>query len=147
MGNPARFLLNKIGGALLLLTLLSACSSKSSTSKLTKELQTVTSWAATAEMTGDAWIRGNVPTVYAKQTLSTTLEKLHKETEKIAQSSSDPTQRRTILDHLQRLESTVGQMSRAVEQKDRTATTQKLRQLSTQKQTISTFATVAGGQP
>jgi uncharacterized protein YcfL len=34
---------------LLLLTLLTACSSKSSSEELTKELQTVSSWTATAE--------------------------------------------------------------------------------------------------
>lgn len=131
----------------MLLTLLTACSSKSGADKLTKELQTVTSWAATAEMTGDAWMHGNVSTVYAKQTLSTAQKKLHKQTETLFKSSSDPTQRRMLLDRLQRLESTVGQMSRAVEQKDRTAIAQQLRQLSTQKQTISTFAKTAGGQP
>jgi uncharacterized metal-binding protein len=74
-------LLNNIGSSLLLLTLMTACSGKSEADKLTKELQTVTSWAATAEMTGEAWIQGNVPTAYAKQTLSTAQKKLHKQTE------------------------------------------------------------------
>lgn len=129
-----------------MLTLLTACSSKSSADELTKKLQTVTSWAATAEMTGDAWIQGNVPTVFAKQTLSLAQEKLHKETEKIAQLSIDPMQHRTILENLMRLESTVGQMSTAVEQKDRTAIAQQLKQLSSQKQAIDTLALTTGGQ-
>lgn len=146
MNKTTEFLWNKIGGSLLLLTLLSACNSKSRASELTKQLQTVTSWAATAQMTGEAWIHGNVPTVYAQQTLSTAHKKLHKETETIAQSSYDPTQRRTILEHIQRLESTVGQMYWAVEHKDRTAIAQHLRQLSTQKLSISTLALTAGGQ-
>ncbi len=147
-------LLNKIGGSLLLLTLLTACSGKSEADKLTKELQTVSSWAATAEMTGEAWMQGNVPTAYAKQTLSTAQKKLHKQTEAIARLSYDPTQLSRILEHLQLLESTVGQMSTAVEQKDRTALarldadiTQQLQQLSSQKQSIKTLAKTAGGQP
>lgn len=146
-------LLNKIGGSLLLLTLLTACSGKSE-ADITKELQTVTSWAATAEMTGEAWIQGNVPTAYAKQTLSTAQKKLHKQTERLAHTSYDPRQRRTILELLGRLESTVAQMSTAVEQKDRTALalldadiTQQLQQLSSQKQSIKTLAKTAGGQP
>lgn len=146
MGNPTRLKLNKIAGSLLLLTVLTACSGKSEADKLTKELQTVTSWAATAEMTGEAWMQGNVPTTFAKQTLFSALQKLHKETETIAQLSYDPTQRRTILEHLQILESTVGQMSIAVEQEDRIAIANQLQQLSTQKQKIIILANTAGGQ-
>ncbi len=130
----------------MLLTLLSACSSKSSGNDLAKELETVTSWAATAHMVGDAWIHGSVPTAYAKQTLSTAQKKLHKQTDTLAHSSTDSTQRRAILEQLQCLESTVGQMSMAVEQKDKTAIAQQLKHLSTQEQTISTLAKFAGGQ-
>ncbi len=60
----ARMQLIQIGSPLLLLIILSACSSKSSADELTKDLQKVTSWAATADMVGDAWTHGNVPTAY-----------------------------------------------------------------------------------
>lgn len=133
---PIQFI--QIKSLLLLLTLLAGCSNKSSKDELTKELQTVTSWAATAQMTGDAWSRGSVPTAYAKQTLSTAQEKLHEETDTLL-TSTDSTQRRTILEHLQRLETTVKQMSRAVEQGDHAALAQELKQLSTQEQIISTL--------
>lgn len=123
---------------LLSLTLLTACSNQSSTES-TKDLQTVRSWAATAQMTGDAWTRGVVPTAYAKQTLSTAQKKLHEETDNLAQLSIDTTQRRTILEHLQRLEMTVNQMSTAVAQEDHTAIAQQLKQLSTQEQKLSTL--------
>jgi len=130
--------------SLLLLLLLTACSSKSSADDLTKELQTVTSWAATAQMVGDAWSHGNVPTLYAKQTLSKAQQKLHQETDTLAHSST-LTQHRTLLAQLQRLASIVGQMSIAVEQKDHVAMSQYLKQLSTQEQTLSTLAKTAGG--
>lgn len=146
MGNLTGLKLNKIAGSLLLLTVLTGCSGTEA-DKLTKELQTVTSWAATAEMTSEAWMQGNVPTAFAKQTLSTAQKKLHKQTETIAQSSYDPAQRRTILEHLQSLESTVGQMSIAVEQEDRIAIAQQLQQLSIQEQTVIILANTAGKQP
>lgn len=132
--------------SLLLLTLLTACSSKFSADDLSKELETVTSWAATAQMVGEAWIHRSVPTVYAKQTLSKAQEKLHKETDTLAHSSTNPRQRDSILQHLQRLESTVSQMSMAIEQKDHTAMTQQLKQLATQEQTLKALAKTAGGQ-
>lgn len=135
------------GGSLLLLTLLTACSSKSSVDELTKELQTVNSWAATAQMVGDSWIRGVVPTAYAKQTLSTAQKELQKETGTLFKASIAPSQYRTILEHLQRLQSTVGDMSKAVEQGDKTALAQQLKQLSTQKRTISQLDMPVGGQP
>lgn len=68
-----------IKNGLLLLTLFTvACSSKASTSELKEELQKVSSWAATGQMIGNAWIRNAVPTTYAKQTLIKTEEELQK---------------------------------------------------------------------
>lgn len=135
----------QVKNLLLLLTLLTACSSKSSGDDFSKELETVTSWAATAQMVGDAWIHDKVPTAYAYQTLSKAQKKLQEETEKLAHSSTDPKQH-NIIQNIQRLESTVGQMSKAVEQKDCNAITKQLKQLSTQQQTLNTLAKTAGGQ-
>ena len=131
---------------LLLLTLLTACSSKSSSEELTKELQTVFSWTATAEMVGDAWVRGAVPTAYAKQTLSTAQQELQKETGTLAQLSTAPTQRSTLLKNLQILEKTVGQMSTAAEQADHRKMTQEIQKLSLAEQKIKTFAQTQGMQ-
>lgn len=133
-------------GLLLLLTLLTACSSKSSSEELTKELQTVSSWTATAHMVGDAWVRGSVPTAYAKQTLSTAQQELQKESDTLAQLSISPTQRPTLLENLHRLEQTVGQMSTAVEQADRTAMTQEIQKLSLAEQKVKKFAQSKGMQ-
>ena len=54
---------------LLILILLTSCNTKTSAEEITKEMQNVSSWAATAKMVGDAWLRGAVPSKYAKQTL------------------------------------------------------------------------------
>lgn len=129
---------------LLLLTLLTACS-KSAVEELNQELDTTKSWTATAEMVGDAWRRSNVPTTYAQHTLSQAEEKLQTQTMAIAHSSTNPTQRQTLLKQLQQIESTVSQMSTAAKQKDYTAMSQHLKQLSTQEQTLSTLAKTVGG--
>lgn len=131
---------------LLLLALLTACSSKSSSEELTKELQTVSSWTATAEMVGNAWVRGAVPTAYAKKTLSTAQQELQKETGTLVQLSTAPTQRSTLLKNLQLLEKTVGQMSTAVEQADHHKMTQEIQKLSMAAQKIKTFAQTQGMQ-
>ncbi len=130
---------------LLLLTILSACSSKSSSDELAKELQTVKSWTATAHLVGDTWMRGDVPTPYAKQTLSKTRTELQNEVDTLSQKA--PAQNRTTLVvQLQRLQETVEQMSKAVEQKDARAMQQQIQQLSAQEQSISNLAKTTGVQ-
>lgn len=131
---------------LLLLTLLTACSNKSSEDKLANELQTITSWSATAQMVGEAWVRGAVPTVYAKQTLSTAQQELQKETDTLAQLSIPPTQRPTLLENLQHLDQTVGQMSTAAQQTDRTGMAQEIQKLALEKQKIKKFVQARGMQ-
>lgn len=130
---------------LLLLSTLTACSTKPSADKLTKELQTVESWAVTAHMVGDSWLRGAVPTFYAKQTLQTAQEELQKETTTLTKVA--PVQDRTkVINQLQRIENAIGQMVTAVEQKDRSAMAQKIQQLSTQEQAIKRLVQTTGGQ-
>jgi hypothetical protein len=136
---------SRLSSLLLLLNLLTACSSQSSTDKLAKELQTVKSWTATAHMVADAQIHGDVPTVYAKHTLEKAQEELKHETDTLSKLSIAPSQRRTVLEQLKRLEDTLGQMSKAVEQKDPQAMIQQIQQLSTQEQTINMLAKTAGG--
>lgn len=135
----------RIGSSLLCFSLLTACSGQSSTDKLTKELDSVKSWTATAHMVGDAWIKGTVPEAYAKETLSKTQEELQKETETLKLADSAPAHSQ-ILEQLKQLKDTVAQMSKAVEQKDQQAMNQQIQQLSSQEQTISTlFKQQAGG--
>jgi hypothetical protein len=135
-----------LSGLLLLLMLLTACINKSSEDKLANELQTITSWSATAQMVGEAWVRGAVPTVYAKQTLSTAQQELQKETDMLVRLSITSTQRPTLLENLQRLNQTVGQMSTAAQQTDRTRMSQKIKQLVLEEQKIKKFAQTTGMQ-
>lgn len=119
----------------LLLTTLTACSAPSAAEKRTKELETVASWVATAHMVGDAWLQNAVPAVYAQQTLHSTQQELHKETDAIAKVTSTQ-ERSQVLAKLQRLEQTIGQMSTAVAQNNRPHLQQQLQQLTVQQQAI-----------
>ena len=135
----------RLASLLLVLKLLVACSSQSPAEEITKEIQTVLSWAATAHMVGGAWARGAVPTAYAQQTLDKTQKQLAEETDTLSHLSADSKQRHTVLEHLQSLKSTVGQMSKSVEQKDYSAIALQLQQLATEQQQLNTLAH-AGGQ-
>jgi len=128
---------------LLFLTILSACSSKSSSDELAKELQTVKSWTATAHLVGDTWMRGDVPTSYAKQTLSKTQEELQNEVDVLSQKALAQN-RTTLVVQLQRLQGTVQQMSKALEHKDARAMQRQIQQLSAQEESISNLAKTAG---
>ena len=135
----------RIGSSLLFFTLLTACSSQSSTDNVVKEVVTIASWTHTAQMVGDAWIRGNVPTSYAKHTLSQAQEKLQKEAEKLVKIGATQ-QHPQILQQLKQIEDTVVQMSKAVERSDRAFLSQQMQQLSTEAQPIDELAHSEGGQ-
>ncbi|OKH50370.1 hypothetical protein NIES2101_19515 [Calothrix sp. HK-06] len=130
----------------LVLLLLTACTSKSSTNDVSKELRSVKSWAATAHMVGDAWKRGAVPTAYAKQTLKKTQEELKKETDSLSKSSIDEEKRASILKSLFSLQTTLTQMSTSIEHKSYKALTQEIQQLSAQEQNMTKLAQTASGQ-
>ena len=126
-------------GYLLALTLVTACS-KAATDRLTQELQTVKSWTATSKMVADAWVRGAVPKVYAKQTLKKAQQEFQTESEKIAQieSSTAIPQRYklALLGHIKQLVKITEQMSTAVEQENYSVVTQQLGDLSLEGQKL-----------
>ena len=124
---------------LLVLTILSACSSKSSAGAVTKELRAVKSWAATAHLIGDKWIQKDVPAVYAQQTLSKVQQELQKERDNLSRKAP-PQSRARLIAQVQHLQATVAQMSEAVEQKNFQAMSQQLQQLSAQEQVMSLSA-------
>ncbi|MBH8574880.1 hypothetical protein I8752_18000 [Nostocaceae cyanobacterium CENA369] len=132
---------------LLLLLLLTACGSKSTKDELSKELQSVKSWTATAHFVGDAWIHKAVPTTYVKQTLDKTQQELKTQTEELSKLSIPSSNRGAILKSLQQLQDTVSQMSKAVENNNYPAVTQQVQQLSHQEQAIAQLSLAAGGQP
>ncbi|MDZ8054788.1 MAG: hypothetical protein RMX68_026195 [Aulosira sp. ZfuVER01] len=68
---------------MLVILWLTSCTSNSSSKEMTKEIQNVSSWSATAHMVGDAWIHGAVPKKYAQETLKKAQEEILKERDNI----------------------------------------------------------------
>ncbi|MFE1746131.1 hypothetical protein [Coleofasciculus sp. H7-2] len=135
----------RVGSPLLLLTLLTACSSQSSTKNITKDLQVVTSWAATVQMVSNAWIRGAVPTAYTKQTLKKAKQELEKETSKLTlQASTEP--ERKLLEELHHLEVTLSQISQGIEREDRPNVAQQIQELTKENHALNTQAKSVGVQ-
>ncbi|WP_339376147.1 hypothetical protein [Calothrix sp. NIES-2098] len=63
---------------------------------MTKEIQNVYSWSATAHMVGDAWIHDAVPKKYAQKTLKKAQEEILKERDNIVKLQ---TSQQTIQQH------------------------------------------------
>ena len=142
------YVLNCFGYSFLLLISLSACGARSSADELARELQTVSSWVATARMTGEAWANGAVPKAYAGRALHKAQQTIHEEIDSIRElsSASTPDARAALLERLQALERAAGQMGMEVEQEDRAALAEQLKQLSAEEQKIKKFKGSGGGQ-
>src|SRR4051812_44840225 len=85
------------GLMLLCFALTISCRERSSSVELKDEMETVSSWAATAQMVGEEWTRGSIPAAYAQRTLRTTLETFERETESINKLSAAGQELRTEL--------------------------------------------------
>jgi hypothetical protein len=133
---------------LLSIALSTACRNRSAADEFQKEMQTVTSWAATAHMVGEAWLRGAVPTRYARRTLQSAEETLAEERSALGQLPSLEGDRLAqTLQHLQKLETTVEEMRNTVETGDRARVGQQIEDLARHEQTLKSFTQHARGQP
>ena len=148
LGMPKPGKLASIINCLLIVTLLASCSGKTSAEDIDKERQSVSSWVATANMVGDAWIRGAVPNKYAEQTLKRATEELRKEKEKIDEIklSKDVSEHdKSVLgSEVSQLANKTEEMSKAVAQKNRSAVRQKLGELAAEKRSLNKLRKVAG---
>ena len=130
--------------SLVFLLLALACCTRSPADQLKTELQTVTSWTATARMAAEAWLKGSVPRAYTAQTLLAAEETLHEEARTIqAQQASEP--QASLLARAQSAGQVIGQMRAAVEGDDRQALAQLLKQLEAEEQAVKSLA--GGARP
>ncbi|OUC13954.1 MAG: hypothetical protein B0A82_14285 [Alkalinema sp. CACIAM 70d] len=114
---------------------LTACG-QTSQEKLTDALKTTRSWAATAQMVGEAWQQGNVPDRYTQQTLVKSQQEIDKSIQEIN------TKNRT----LQNLKQTLQEMVTCVEQHDKEKITLSLQQIKLEQQQIEDWAKIQGEQ-
>lgn len=134
---------SRLNGFLMLLTLLTSCTTQSSTDQLTHELQSVKSWAATTNMVADAWGRGAIPSAYAKQTLVKAQQELQTEIDNIKKirtpRKTDIESAKNLVYIVSKMSIATGQILTAIKKENRTAVTQQLGQLSIQEQTLDKF--------
>ncbi len=117
---------------LLLMILLAACS-RTSSEELQKADKSVSSWVATAQTVSEAWLQGKVSKIYAQETLQTTEKELQKEAddvEKIQPStSSDKTNKSEMLKRLNSGVQLSKQIADAVEHENHSAVAKQLKEL------------------
>lgn len=135
----------------LLILPFAACGSRDSNAALRDSLTTVVSWAATAQMTGEAWADGRVPNAYAQQTLEKAQESIEREADALGEKSTSLSvdERRLLLSQLSDLEATLEEMRAAVEDGDRAgaaAQADRLRKVEEAIKALTTRRGAAGAQ-
>lgn len=131
----------------MLVLALAGCT-QSPEDQLKTELQTVTSWAATARMASEQLLKGAVPRAYASQTLLAAEETLSEEAQTIqgvkAEGAAAGLQT-SLLDRTRAVGQAVGQLRAAVESKDDQKLAQFLEQLKGEEQAVKSLA--GGARP
>jgi hypothetical protein len=132
----------------LFLLVFNSCA-QSPAAQLKAELQTITSWTATARMVGEAWLKGYLPHAYASRTLRTAQETLSEEVKTVeAQGSEGVAELHTsVMSQARSLEQLIGQVRAAVENRDGSTLSELLKQLEREEQTIKALARSGGVQP
>ena len=117
--------------------------------QLKTELQTITSWTATARMVGEEWLKGAVPNAYAAHTLQTAGESLSEAIRTLEEQSPEGAAelRTPLIGQARSLEQLVEQMRADIENRDGNALSQLLKQLEGEEQSIKALAKNGGIQP
>ncbi|MFN2599415.1 MAG: hypothetical protein ABR563_19775 [Pyrinomonadaceae bacterium] len=130
----------------VLLSLSGACA-QDPRKQTRQELQTLSSWAATLHLLGEAWLERSVPSRYAQQTLHEARQTLQEEAQTIQQSSSIPADARAaLIGHAQQLDRLAGGLSEEVQTGDPTDTPQVLTQVAQEQQALADLARGVGAR-
>ena len=105
------------------------------------------SWAATARMAGEEWLKGSVPRAYAAQTLRAAEETLQEEAQAIQGQRAEGAAalQTSLLERTQAISQALGQMRAAVEGGDKRALAQLLEQLGAEERAVKSLA--GGARP
>lgn len=133
---------------LLVLLALTSCT-RSPAAQLKSELQTISSWTATARMTGEMWLKGNVPDAYASRTLRTAQESLQEEVKTIdeEQPAGTLTPSSTLAANGRELVQLIKQMRESVEDRNESNVAQLLKQLEAEEQAVKAMNEEGGAKP
>jgi hypothetical protein len=132
-----------------LLCALSSCNKDAERAAATRdEMQTISSWAATARRVGEAWLGASLPTAYAQRTLQTVQQQLQEEMDTLSKSAHGSTEQGLkALEQARNLKTIVERMQALVGQADRAAMTRQLDQLSSQQQSFDALKESTDAQP
>lgn len=135
--------------SLPLLLLAFTCCTRTPSDKLKTQLQTITSWTATARMVGEAWLKGAVPNAYAAHTLQTAKESLSEAIRALSEQKLEGVAelQTSLVGQARSLEQLVEQMRTDIENRDANALSQLLKQLEGEEQTTKSLAKSGGLQP
>ncbi|MDF5710338.1 MAG: hypothetical protein PUP90_22380 [Nostoc sp. S4] len=135
-----------VSNCLLILTFMTSCNSANSKEDLSKEIQSVSSWAATVQMVANAWLKSNVPKKYAQQTLNKAQTEFLSEKKKISQikPSTNVIQHHQslILTNVSQLANQTEKMSKTIAQNNHSQVQQELKQLEIEVQKINQLKTI-----
>ncbi|HEX6616635.1 MAG TPA: hypothetical protein VF046_10045 [Gemmatimonadales bacterium] len=115
---------------------LTACGPKPPRKQLDKHGKSVASWAATAEMVATAWLRGDVPTDYARQTLQSGAKQVERARSSLAQVAAGDSLAEAAVEAYGRLADRLTRMTAALQQNDRSAVEQSTDRLPSEAQRI-----------
>ncbi|WP_138502528.1 hypothetical protein [Nostoc sp. PA-18-2419] len=125
---------------------MTSCNSANPKEDLSKEVQSVSSWAATAQMVTNAWLKSNVPKKYAQQTLNKAQTEFLSEKKKISQikSSTNVIQQHQslIVTNISQLATQTEKMSKAIAQNNHSQVQQQLKVLEIEVQKINQLKTM-----
>lgn len=135
-----------VTNCLLVLTLLMSCNRSTTKEDLKTEMQSVSSWSATAQMIGSAWLNGNLPNKYAQKTLKKTQTELLKTRNNIANikiSNKDiKNYKMLLLAEVLQLANHSGKMSETIAKNNHFATQRELQQLRVEIQNLNQLKTI-----
>ncbi|MEH2071854.1 MAG: hypothetical protein V7K47_27520 [Nostoc sp.] len=113
---------------------------------MSKEIESVSSWAATVQMVANAWLKSNVPKKYAQQTLNKAQTEFLSEKKKISQikpSTNIIQQHQSlIVTNVSQLANQTEKMSKAIAQNNYSQVQQELKELEIEMQKINKLKTM-----
>jgi hypothetical protein len=98
--------------------------------KVAEQLKAVDSWAATAGLTGQSWLDGTTPAVYARQTLEAATQAMQRSAQTIAQAPLRADLRSDLAAAVRARQSAVEMMRSGVEAGDRGVVAGQVRRLA-----------------
>jgi hypothetical protein len=136
----------RLACAALLAGALAGCGSGDPAGEAVRELETARSWAATGQMTGEAWLRGATPTPYTADALQATHDEVRKEVKRVgskpevlAAAGVD------LVGHFETIDGLALELRRAVEAGDRGAAGDDVARLAAETKALAEAIDRAGG--